>query len=77
MFHKPNNILSQVRFCVNFCLRFHRITLYLKLNPLFLEVGEGIIPIELPLLRVEGVDDHLNEQVCDEKWTEDHVDDED
>ena len=45
----------------------HLMTLQLHLDPLFLKVCERKVPIDLVLLCVERVDDHVYEEVSDEQ----------
>jgi hypothetical protein len=43
------------------------VALELHLDPFFLEVGQQIIPINLALLLLKGVDDDVDEEVCNEQ----------
>jgi hypothetical protein len=59
------------------CIGTGIVTLNLQLDPLFLEVGQQMVLINLLLFLVKRVDDYFDEQVRNEEGAEDHIQDED
>ena len=76
MLHYHQGVSTESQASVDLSLRSSFIAFKLELDVFFLESSQLVILIDGSLLFVKGVDHNLDEQVCNEKTSEDHVHDE-